>query len=130
MRPKEVYKFMDSFQLIFFANSKSSRGLRPFYRELSDKTTTRARGALMKRYLFCFVTLLLLGLTSNTFAQDVTARVDGLFTEPAGAVVTKATITLTNTKTGEVRTVESNDDGGYTQIGRAHVRTTLTLTYL
>lgn len=68
----------------------------------------------MKRYLFCIATLLLLGLTSNTFAQDITARIDGQVTDPAGAVVTKATVTLTNTKTGEVRTVESNDDGSYT----------------
>src|SRR6202008_1274655 len=33
---------------------------------------------------------------------------------PARAVGPSATVTLTNTKTGEVRTVQSNDSGGYT----------------
>ena len=68
----------------------------------------------MNRHLLCIVTLLLLGFTSTTFAQDVTARIDGQVTDPAGAVVTQATVTLTNTRTGEVRTVQSDDNGSYT----------------
>ncbi|HVI71506.1 MAG TPA: TonB-dependent receptor, partial [Pyrinomonadaceae bacterium] len=68
----------------------------------------------MKRHLLCIVTLLLLGLTSTTFAQDVTARIDGQISDPAGAVVLQATVTLTNTRTGEVRTVQSDDNGSYT----------------
>jgi Carboxypeptidase regulatory-like domain len=68
----------------------------------------------MNRYLLCIVTLLLLGFTSTTFAQDVTARIDGQVSDPAGAVVTQATVTLTNTRTGEVRTVQSDDNGSYT----------------
>ena len=68
----------------------------------------------MKRHLLCIVTLLLFGFTNAVFAQDITARIDGQVTDPAGAVVPKATVTLTNTKTGEVKTVESNDEGSYT----------------
>ena len=68
----------------------------------------------MNRYLICIVTLLLLGFTSTTYAQDVTARIDGQVTDPNGAVITQATVTLTNTRTGEVRTTQSDDNGSYT----------------
>jgi len=68
----------------------------------------------MNKHLLCLVVLLLLGFTNTTFAQEVTARIDGQVTDPAGAVVTSATITLTNTKTGEMRTVQSDDSGSYT----------------
>lgn len=68
----------------------------------------------MNKHLLCIAILILTGLTSSTLAQDITARIDGQVTDPAGAVVTSATITLTNTKTGEVRTVMSDDNGSYT----------------
>lgn len=68
----------------------------------------------MNKLLICILILLLNGLATVSFAQDITARVDGQVIDPAGAVVTSATITLTNTKTGEVRTVESDSSGNYT----------------
>lgn len=68
----------------------------------------------MNKQLLCIVILVLMGFASNTSAQEVTARIDGQVTDPNGAVVLSATITLTNTKTGEVRTVQSNETGGYT----------------
>jgi outer membrane receptor protein involved in Fe transport len=68
----------------------------------------------MNKHLLCIVFLVLMGFANNTFAQEVTARIDGQVTDPAGAVVTNATITLTNTKTGEVRTIQSSDEGSYT----------------
>lgn len=68
----------------------------------------------MNKHLLCIVILALMGFASNTFAQDVTARIDGQVTDPNGAVVLSATITMTNTKTGEVRTAVSNDTGSYT----------------
>src|SRR5688572_28179342 len=71
----------------------------------------------MNRYLFCVATLLLLAFANTTLAQDITARIDGVVTDPAGAVVAKATVTLTNTLTGDVRTVEADDNGSYTLTG-------------
>ncbi|HEV2836949.1 MAG TPA: carboxypeptidase regulatory-like domain-containing protein [Pyrinomonadaceae bacterium] len=68
----------------------------------------------MNKLLVCIIALLLSGFATVTFAQDVTARIDGQVTDPAGAVVTSATVTLVNTKTGEVRTVQSGDAGNYT----------------
>jgi Carboxypeptidase regulatory-like domain len=68
----------------------------------------------MSKNLLCIVILTLMAFATNTFAQDVTARIDGQVNDPNGAVVLNATITLTNNRTGEVRTVQSNDTGGYT----------------
>ena len=68
----------------------------------------------MNRLLTCIMILLLHGLAVSTFAQDVTARIDGQVQDAAGAAVTNASVTLTNTKTGEVRTVESDSSGTYT----------------
>ena len=68
----------------------------------------------MKKNLLCLVILLLMGFANHSFAQDVTARIDGQVLDPNGAVVPNATVTLTNTKTGEVRTVTSDDSGNYT----------------
>jgi outer membrane receptor protein involved in Fe transport len=68
----------------------------------------------MKKQLVCLVILILFGCTSISLAQDITARIDGQVMDPAGAVVPNATITLTNTKTGEVRTAQSDDNGSYT----------------
>ena len=68
----------------------------------------------MSKLFLCITLLLLHGLVAVSLAQDVTARIDGQVVDPAGAVVTNATVTLTNTKTGEARTVQSNDNGLYT----------------
>ena len=42
------------------------------------------------------------------------AEVTGAVTDPSGAVVAGATITITNTATNQVRQVESNESGNYT----------------
>ena len=68
----------------------------------------------MNKLLLVITILLLHGVAAVALAQDVTARIDGQVVDPAGAVVTNATVTLTNTKTGEARTVQSNDSGQYT----------------
>ena len=68
----------------------------------------------MNRNLICLAILILLGFANHTYAQDVTARIDGQVLDPNGAVVTSATVTLTNTATGDVRTVMSDDSGNYT----------------
>ena len=37
----------------------------------------------MNKHLLCIVILALMGFASNTFAQDITARIDGQVTDPA-----------------------------------------------
>jgi hypothetical protein len=51
---------------------------------------------------------------SYAHAIDVTARIKGTVTDPTGAVVAKAAVTVTNSQTGVVTTTTSNDSGDYT----------------
>jgi Carboxypeptidase regulatory-like domain len=50
---------------------------------------------------------------SYAHAQVVTARIKGTVTDPTGAVVANAPITVTNTQTGVVSTTTSNSSGDY-----------------
>ncbi len=53
-------------------------------------------------------------LASVGAGQTFTGAVTGVVTDPAGAVVVGAQVTLTNTATNEVREVRSNEEGRYT----------------
>ncbi|MCA1636239.1 MAG: carboxypeptidase-like regulatory domain-containing protein [Acidobacteria bacterium] len=48
-----------------------------------------------------------------TFAQSNKGTITGTITDPNGALVKDATITATNTETGEARTATTSDDGTY-----------------
>jgi hypothetical protein len=50
---------------------------------------------------------------SYAHAVEITARIKGTVTDPTGAVVPKAQVTVTNTQTGVVSTTTSNDSGDY-----------------
>jgi len=69
---------------------------------------------------------LLLVATISAFGQEAT--IVGTVTDPSGAAVPKASITITNNDTGVVRTVVSNGDGQFVapdlHIGRYSVRAT------
>jgi Carboxypeptidase regulatory-like domain/TonB-dependent Receptor Plug Domain len=52
-------------------------------------------------------------ITAPVPAQVVGATLSGTITDPSGAVIPKATITIQNTATGVVRNVQSNADGLY-----------------
>src|SRR5437764_9097546 len=54
-----------------------------------------------------------LSFAALALAQADTARIAGLVTDATGAVIPNATITVQNDKTGEQRTVNSNDSGYY-----------------
>jgi Carboxypeptidase regulatory-like domain/TonB-dependent Receptor Plug Domain len=47
-------------------------------------------------------------------AQTITATLSGEVKDSAGAVVPGATVTVTNSETGNTKTTETNDDGRYT----------------
>ncbi len=57
---------------------------------------------------------LLVFFTSTAFSQEVSARISGQVTDANGALVSNAVVTLTNSRTGEVRTVQTDDSGNYT----------------
>lgn len=62
----------------------------------------------------CLLIVLFLTIVSSfTFAQTYRGSIRGTVTDPSGAVIPHATVTTTNNSTGQVRTVETGDDGSY-----------------
>ncbi len=57
---------------------------------------------------------ILLALTGAAFAQVGTAALSGIVQDPTGAVVSGATVTLTNAQTAQQRTLQSNGAGSFT----------------
>lgn len=67
----------------------------------------------MSRIVICLaVSLVLLG-TPMAYSQEVRASVTGLVTDPTGAAVAGAKVTVTNLATNIAVTTESNDTGNY-----------------
>jgi Carboxypeptidase regulatory-like domain/TonB dependent receptor-like, beta-barrel len=65
------------------------------------------------KFLATAIFCLLLGV-GQIFAQStVTGGINGTVTDPAGAVVPNATVTVTNLETNAVVTATSNEDGGF-----------------
>jgi len=64
--------------------------------------------SLSRGFLLC---LLVLGISSQAFGQNAT--VVGTITDPSGAAVANATITITRTETGQAYHLTSNGDGQY-----------------
>ena len=52
--------------------------------------------------------------TAATFAQQITATVTGTVSDPAGAVIPGATVTITSIDTGLVKNTTTGDNGNYT----------------
>ena len=70
----------------------------------------------MKRGLLKNLLALLLLLLASVacFGQAITASLQGRIADKSGAVVPKATVTVTNTETGFSRSATSGDTGEYT----------------
>jgi hypothetical protein len=75
------------------------------FREITKMS--RLRGVL----LLCLLTTLV--LTSISFAQKTTGTIRGTVTDPSDAVLSGATVTVTNSSTGLTRTVTTNASGEY-----------------
>lgn len=68
----------------------------------------------MKRWSkFLFLASVFLLLLTPLYGQKITGTISGVVTDPTGAVVPGATVTLVNTDTGLTRTVTTNDLGEY-----------------
>src|SRR5277367_6216977 len=66
-------------------------------------------GARVVTLLFLFA----LAFNNLLVAQSAVSSLRGTVTDPKGAVLQGATITLSNTSTGYSRTAKSGNDGGY-----------------
>src|SRR5262245_4377316 len=65
----------------------------------------------MNKSLMVAITLLL--FTASALAQTSRGTVSGIVSDPTGAVVPGATVTLTNDQTGVSRTTNTNGEGVY-----------------
>jgi Carboxypeptidase regulatory-like domain len=70
----------------------------------------RSVGCLQKRY-FIVLAVLIFGCAFQAFGQEGT--VVGTVTDPSGAAVANAKITITNVETGLAQTIVTNEDGQY-----------------
>src|SRR6266581_875259 len=70
-------------------------------------------GVLMKNVLVSAVVFLVIVLSTHTFAQTSNATLGGTVSDASGALIPGVSITATNTGTGIVSTVVSNEAGAY-----------------
>jgi hypothetical protein len=101
-------------------------GERTSYPPVSQSIDTS--GGSWRRTSRSLVMLVFLLLGSSAFAQKTSGTIRGVVTDHTGAAVAGATVAVTNTATGDVRRVTSNEQGEFVapelQAGVYEVRTT------
>ena len=80
----------------------------------------------MRSFQRLFLSLLLVaGSSVSLFGQTDTARLIGTITDPSGAVIPNAAVTVTNTGTGRAVTIQTSGSGEYTvtalSAGKYHI---------
>jgi hypothetical protein len=68
----------------------------------------------MKRLQFCLVVFAVLALTFSAFAQVQNGQFDGTVTDPTGAAIANAKVTVSNSATGLSLSATTNSSGAYT----------------
>src|SRR5678815_1379282 len=71
------------------------------------------RNASQLLFILLFAVLITPVSSLSCYAQVPTGTLIGTVTDPSGAVVPNATVTLTNKQTGAARAVETNSEGFY-----------------
>ena len=71
---------------------------------------------ILGKYLVCFIALLLLGSVHSVplYGQVAGATLSGVISDPAGRGIPGAKVSIENSTTGVVRSVETDADGYYT----------------
>jgi len=68
----------------------------------------------MRRLQFCLAVFALLALTFSAFAQVQNGQLTGTVTDPSGAAIANAKVTVANSATGFSASTTSNSSGNYT----------------
>jgi outer membrane receptor protein involved in Fe transport len=68
----------------------------------------------MKRLQFCLVVFAVLALTFSAFAQVQNGQFEGVVTDPTGAAIANAKVTVSNSATGLSLSATTNSSGSYT----------------
>src|SRR5262245_15568834 len=88
--------------------SLKRRGLCSLYVFIRRGESIMRRVLVVAAVLFCFVLS-----TANTFSQTSNATLGGTISDATGALIPGVTVTATNTGTGIVTTVLTNESGAY-----------------
>src|SRR3984893_2811278 len=67
----------------------------------------------MKRLQFCLVVFAVLALTFSAFAQVQNGQFEGVVTDPTGAAIANAKVTVSNSATGLILSATTNSSGSY-----------------
>ncbi|ALO45739.1 TonB-dependent receptor [Pseudohongiella spirulinae] len=67
----------------------------------------------MKKKLLATSVLIGLGLSASVFAQDMTSAIRGVISGSSGNPQANATVVIEDTRTGAVRTLQTNDSGAF-----------------
>ena len=68
----------------------------------------------MRRLQFCLAVFALLALTMSAFAQVQNGQITGTVTDPSGAAIANAKVTVTNPATGLNVSTTTNASGNFT----------------
>src|ERR1700758_5021144 len=80
----------------------------------SERFIVSSRKGLLMRRNFYWILAVCLALSTQLFSQGKTSgTISGTVTDPSGALISNAQITITNTATGDTRTVTSGANGDY-----------------
>src|SRR5947209_8810586 len=81
---------------------------------LGGRGTLRSERKMKQRSVpFLLIFLAVLLLLAPVYGQKITGTISGSVTDPTGAMVPDATVTITNAETGLVRTTTTNSSGDY-----------------
>ena len=78
-----------------------------------SRNRTVLLGKILAGVVICLGLLLAVGTTPVWAQSAATGNIFGLVTDPSGAVVVDATVTITDSTTGEARTTQTNESGRY-----------------
>ena len=77
-------------------------------------TSLRSERKMKQRsFQLLFIVFIVLLLLAPVYGQKITGTISGSVTDPQGAVVPNATVTITNSETGLLRTATTNSSGDY-----------------
>src|SRR5690349_18761966 len=81
---------------------------------LGGRGTLRSERKMKQRGVwFLMIFLIVPLLLAPVYGQKITGTISGSVTDPTGAMVPDATVTITNAETGLVRTTTTNSAGDY-----------------
>src|ERR687885_573354 len=74
---------------------------------------------MLSRLTIVFALFCVLLCSALAFGQGTSATLSGTISDPQGAVIPGAAVTIKNTDTGQQRQVQSNESGNYHAVGLA-----------